>query len=245
MKVSLFITCMADIFAWQVGKATVELLEKYGCKVDFPEGQTCCGQPSYNSGYKKETMKSMKHMIDVFEDAEYIVGPSGSCVYMLREYEHILKDDPEYSEKAKKFSRKAYEITQFLYDVLEVRDIPSTFKGKVTYHPSCHMTRLLGVKEAPLRLLESIEGVDVVPLPQAEDCCGFGGTFAVKNAVISGRMVDEKAHHVEETEAEYLVGGDMACLMNIQGRLTREGKNVEVLHIVEILNQFSNEEVKK
>lgn len=238
MKVSLFITCMADIFAYKVGKATVELLEYYGCDVEFPEAQTCCGQPAYNSGYKNDAKKAMRHMIDTFESAQYVVAPSGSCITMFRAYPEIFKDDPVYYQKATNLANKSYELTQFLYEVLEVRNVPSTFKGTVTYHPSCHMTRLLRVKEAPLRLLESIPGVTLVPLPQAEDCCGFGGTFAVKNDVISGCMVDEKARHVEETEADVLTGGDLACLMNIAGRLTRRGAPVEVKHIAEILNDF-------
>lgn len=236
MRVSLFITCLADIFTSNVGKDTVEILERFGCEVDFPETQTCCGQPAYNSGYLKSTKETMKHMIKVFRDSEYVVGPSGSCVAMLRSYENLFKDDPKWAEEAKKLAAKSYELSQFLVDVLKVDHIGSTFNGRVTYHPSCHMTRLLGVKEAPLRLLENIEGVELIELPQAEDCCGFGGTFSVKQSTISAEMVQEKADHVVETEAEYLVGGDMACLMNIGGRLSREGRNVKVVHLAEILN---------
>lgn len=236
MKVSLFITCMCDIFSSNVGKDTVEILERVGCEVDFPESQTCCGQPAYNSGYLENTKQTMKHMMKTFRDAEYVVGPSGSCIAMLREYETIFRGDPEWEEEAKQLAAKSYELTQFLVDVLGIVNVGSTFKGKVTYHPSCHMTRLLGVKDAPRKLLESIEGVELVNLPQSEDCCGFGGTFSVKNSVISGEMVQEKADHVVETEVEYLVGGDMACLMNIGGRLSREGRNVKVVHLAEILN---------
>lgn len=236
MRVSLFITCLADIFTSNVGKDTVEILERFGCEVDFPETQTCCGQPAYNSGYLKSTKETMKHMIKVFRDSEYVVGPSGSCVAMLRGYENLFKDDPKWAEEAKKLAAKSYELSQFLVDVLKVDHIGSTFNGRVTYHPSCHMTRLLGVKEAPLRLLENIEGIELIELPQAEDCCGFGGTFSVKQSTISAEMVQEKADHVVETEAEYLVGGDMACLMNIGGRLSREGRNVKVVHLAEILN---------
>lgn len=236
MKVSLFITCMCDIFSANVGKDTLEILERFGCEVDFPEAQTCCGQPAYNSGYLTGTKETMKHMMSVFRDANYVVGPSGSCVAMLRSYQDVFRGDSEWEQQAKEFGEKCFEITQFLVDVLGVVDVGSTFKGKVTYHPSCHMTRLLGVKEAPLQLLEQVRGVELVKLPHGEDCCGFGGTFAVKNAVISGQMVQEKANHVMGTEAEYLVGGDMACLMNIGGRLSREGRNVKVVHLTEILN---------
>lgn len=236
MKVSLFITCMCDIFSANVGKDTIEVLERFGCEVDFPEAQTCCGQPAYNSGYLTNTKETMKHMMKVFRDSSYIVGPSGSCVAMLRSYKDIFRGDAEWEELAEKFSAKSFELSQFLVDVLGIVDVGSTFTGRVTYHPSCHMTRLLGVKDAPMQLLNQVKGVDLVKLPHGEDCCGFGGTFAVKNAVISGQMVQEKAVHVMETEAEFLVGGDMACLMNIGGRLSREGRNVKVIHLAEILN---------
>ncbi|WP_085506002.1 (Fe-S)-binding protein [Thalassobacillus devorans] len=237
MKVSLFITCLCDIMSSDVGKDTVEILEKVGCEVDFPELQTCCGQPAYNSGYLKESKESMKQMMRAFKDSEYVVGPSGSCVAMLHEYPHIFKGDPEWEEAANDLAGKSYELTQFLVDVLGVTDVGSKFKGTVTYHPSCHMTRLLGVKDAPMTLLENVKGLEFVELPVKEDCCGFGGTFAVKNPVISEQMVQEKTEHVTETGAEYLVGGDMGCLMNIGGRMTRNGQPVKVLHIANILNQ--------
>ncbi|WP_188456445.1 (Fe-S)-binding protein [Virgibacillus oceani] len=236
MKVSLFITCMCDIITSNVGKDTVELLERLGCEVDFPDAQTCCGQPAFTSGYLEESKKAMKQMMRAFKDSEFVVGPSGSCVGMLREYPKIFAGDPEWEKEANNLAAKSYEITQFLVDVLGVTDIGSTFKGKVTYHPSCHMTRILGIRDAPYTLLKHVQGVDLIELPIKEDCCGFGGTFAVKNSVISGEMVKEKSLHVSETGAEYLVGGDMACLLNIGGRMTREGKNVKIAHITEILN---------
>lgn len=236
MKVSLFITCVCDIIFSDVGKDTVDILERFGCEVDFPEAQTCCGQPAYNSGYLQESKEAMKQMIRAFKDSQYVVGPSGSCVGMLREYPKIFAGDPEWEKPAQDLADKSYELTQFLVNVLGIVDVDSTFKGKVTYHPSCHMTRILGVKDEPIKLLNGVKGVELVELPMKEDCCGFGGTFAVKNAAISGEMVKEKSEHVTETEAEYLVGGDIACLMNIGGRMTREGKNVKVLHIAQILN---------
>lgn len=236
MKVSLFITCVCDILSSDVGKDTVEILERAGCEVDFPEAQTCCGQPAYNSGYLQESKEAMKQMIRAFKDAQYVVGPSGSCVGMLREYPNIFAGDPKWEKPAQELADKSYELTQFLVNVLGIEDVGSTFKGKVTYHPSCHMTRILGVKDEPMKLLRGIKDVELIELPMKEDCCGFGGTFAVKNADISGEMVKEKSEHVTETEAEYLVGGDVACLMNIGGRMKREGKNVKVLHIAQILN---------
>lgn len=237
MKVSLFVTCMCDIFSSNVGKDTVELLEKVGCEVDFPEQQTCCGQPAYNSGYLKDSKAAMKQMMKSFKGSEYVVGPSGSCVGMLREYPQIFKGDPLWEKEAEALAAKTYELTQFLVDVLGVTDVGSNFKGKVTYHPSCHMTRILGVKEAPTILLKNVKGLELIELPIKEDCCGFGGTFAVKNPVISGEMAKEKSRHVSETGAEYLVGGDMACLMNIGGMMRREGKDIKIVHISEILNQ--------
>ncbi len=236
INVSLFITCMCDLISPNVGKDTVELLEHVGCRVNFPEAQTCCGQPAYNSGYLRQSKQAMKQMMRAFRHAEYVVGPSGSCVGMLKQYPDIFADDPEWEPEAIRLAAKSFEITQFLVDVLGIVDVGATFKAKVTYHPSCHMTRLLGVKDAPLTLLEHVRGLEVVELPLKEDCCGFGGTFAVKNAAISTEMVQEKATHVVETGAEYLIGGDMACLMNIGGRLSRNGKDVKVAHITEILN---------
>lgn len=236
MKVSLFITCLCDIFSADVGKDTVEILERFGCEVDFPELQTCCGQPAYNSGYLTESKQAMKQMMRAFKHSEYVVGPSGSCVGMLKEYPNIFKNDPEWEDEAIKLANKSYELTQFLVEVLEIVDVGSAFKGRVTYHPSCHMSRILGVNEAPITLLKNIEGIEYIELPIKEDCCGFGGTFSVKNAVISEEMVKEKSQHVTETEAEYLVGGDMGCLINIGGMMQREGKTVKVVHMAEILN---------
>ncbi|CAM3766541.1 (Fe-S)-binding protein [Mesobacillus zeae] len=236
MKVTLFATCIVDLFQGNVGKATVELLERLGCEIEFPESQVCCGQPSYNSGYVNETKDAMKKMIDTFIDAEYVVSPSGSCAYMFHEYQHIFKGDPVWEPKAKKLAEKTYELTQFIVDVLKVEDVGARFDATVTYHTSCHMTRLLGVKEAPMTLLKNVKGLKFTELPGKEQCCGFGGTFAVKMAQISEQMVDEKVLHVEETGAEYLIGADAACLMNIGGRIERQGKPIKVMHIAEVLN---------
>ncbi|OZU88047.1 Fe-S oxidoreductase [Virgibacillus indicus] len=236
MKVSFFITCMCDIVTPEVGKHAVEVLERLGCEVDFPAAQTCCGQPAFNSGYLEDSKESMKQMIRAFKDSEYVVGPSGSCVGMLREYPKIFKDDPQWERPAKELASKSFELTQFIVDVLGIEDVAAEFNGRVTYHPSCHMTRILGVKEAPLKLLKNVKGIDLIELPIKEDCCGFGGTFAVKNSVISGEMAKEKSQHVSETRAEYLIGGDMACLLNIGGMMQREGKYVQIKHIAEILN---------
>ncbi|MFC4557789.1 (Fe-S)-binding protein [Virgibacillus kekensis] len=236
MRVSLFITCLGDLFYVNAGKATVGLLERFGCEVDFPETQTCCGQPAYNSGYQKNTKDAAKNMIRTFADSDYVVSPSGSCVYMLHEYESLFKDEPEWREKAKSLAEKAYELTQFLTEVLEIEDTGSKYNGKATYHTSCHMTRLLGVKDAPFKLLKNVQGLELIDLPNRQDCCGFGGTFSVKMPAISEQMVDEKIEHVNETEAEVLIGADAGCLMQIGGRLSRKDKPIKVMHIAEILN---------
>lgn len=236
MKVSLFATCLIDLFYTNAGKATVELLERLGCEIDFPEAQTCCGQPAYNSGYVKEAKEAMKHMIRTFEHADYVVTPSGSCATMLKEYPRVFQGDREWESKAKALADKTYELTQFIVDVLKVEDVGAKFQGRATYHTSCHMTRLLGVKEAPFKLLKNVKGLELVPLPNAHQCCGFGGTFSVKMGPISEQMVDEKIEHIEEVNADYLIGADCGCLMNIGGRIERQGKPIKVMHIAEVLN---------
>ncbi|MFC9597950.1 (Fe-S)-binding protein [Peribacillus butanolivorans] len=238
MKVTLFATCLVDLFQSNVGKATVELLERLGCEIDFPESQICCGQPAYNSGYTKESKEAMKKMIQTFEDAEYIVTPSGSCAAMFKEYPVLFKGDAEWETKATALAAKTYELTQFIVNVLKVTDVGATFEGKATYHTSCHMTRLLKVKEAPAILLRHVKGLEMTPLPDAQNCCGFGGTFSVKMGDISGQMVEEKVCNIEDTGADFLIGGDAGCLMNIGGRIQRKGQPIKVLHIAEVLNSI-------
>ncbi len=236
MKVSLFITCLADVFYTGVGKDTVEVLERLGCEVDFPDAQTCCGQPAYNSGYHREAKDVAKHMIKTFEKSDYVVTPSGSCGSMIHEYPHLFKDDIEWKHRAETIAAKTFEFTQFIVDVLKIEDVGATLSKKATYHTSCHMTRLLGVKDAPMKLLENVKGLECASLPNKEICCGFGGTFSVKMVPISEQMVNEKIEHIEETEAEVLIGADCGCLMNIGGRIERQGKPIKVMHIAQVLN---------
>ncbi|MDQ0272517.1 (Fe-S)-binding protein [Cytobacillus purgationiresistens] len=236
MKVTLFATCLVDMFNSNAGKATVELLEKLGCEVDFPESQVCCGQPSYNSGYVKESKEAMKRMITTFSDSEYVICPSGSCAYMFHEYEHVFQGDAVWEPKAKALAERTYELTEFIVNVLGVEDVGARLEAKATFHTSCHMTRLLGVKEAPMKLLSHVKGLEFSELPNKSQCCGFGGTFSVKMGKISEQMVDEKVHHVNETESEILIGADAGCLMNIGGRIERVGAPVKVMHIAEVLN---------
>ncbi|HJA40743.1 MAG TPA: (Fe-S)-binding protein [Firmicutes bacterium] len=243
MKVHLFTQCIVDMFYPNVGIAAVEVLEKLGCEVMLPETQVCCGQPLSNSGYIKDAKKSFKNMIRAFEDAEIVVSLSGSCAYALTEYPHLLDDEPEWKNRAEALTKKTYEFTDFLVNVLKVENIGAKFPKKVTFHKSCHATRLLGIREQPLRLLNHVEGLEYIELKEAERCCGFGGTFSVKMGDISALMVDEKAQTVIDSGADVLTGVDCACLFNIEGRLKRlkdEGKlnrDIEVLHIAEILNQ--------
>ncbi|MTT33093.1 Fe-S oxidoreductase [Terrilactibacillus sp. BCM23-1] len=236
MKVSLFITCLGELFYAKVGKDVTEILERLGCEVDFPKGQICCGQPAFNSGYLNDAKKAAKQMIHAFEDADYIVSPSGSCTTMFREYPKMFVDEPGWKLKAEAMADKTYEFTQFIVHVLGVEDLGAEYEAKATVHTSCHMSRLLGEKEAPFRLLKHVKGLEVIPLPNNYDCCGFGGTFSVKMSPISEEMVDEKVRHIEETEAELVIGSDCSCLMNIGGRINRKGKKIEVKHIAEILN---------
>lgn len=236
MKVSLFATCLVDLFQSNIGKSTVELLERLGCSVDFPKAQTCCGQPAYNSGYVKASRDTMKHTIRTFENAQYVVCPSGSCAYMLKEYPHLLADEPYWQERAQMLAQKTYELTQFIVDVLQIEDVGAKLEGTATYHPSCHMTRLLQVQSAPLTLLRNVKGLEVIELPLKENCCGFGGTFSVKMSTISEQMVDEKVASIQSTGVHYLVGADAGCLMNIGGRMQRQNLQVETKHIAEILN---------
>ncbi|RFT95938.1 (Fe-S)-binding protein [Paenibacillus jamilae] len=235
MKVSLFITCLSDAMYPKVGEAMARLLARYGVELEFPKVQTCCGQPSYNSGYWDETRAAAKTILKAFNNSDFVVSPSGSCTYMIHHYPELFKDEPEWLESARRLEQKTYEFTQFMVQVLGVTDVGASFPHTVTYHPSCHGTRLLGVKEEPMKLLGSVKGLQLVPLPFAEDCCGFGGTFAVKMPDISGAMVTEKVDHIRETEAEVLVGLDMACLMNIAGNLRYRKEPVRVMHLAELL----------
>lgn len=236
MKVSLFITCLSDALYPRVGEAMVRILARYGVQVHFPEAQTCCGQPAFNSGYWEEARTSALTLIHAFADSDYVISPSGSCTGMIHHYyPKLFENDPQLLAKANALREKTYEFTQFLVNVLGVTDLGAVFPHKVTYHPSCHGSRLLGIKQEPLQLMEQVQGLDLVPLPFAEDCCGFGGTFAVKMSDISGAMVTEKADHVLETDAEVLVGLDLGCLMNISGNLRFRGKPVRVMHLAELL----------
>lgn len=237
LRASLFITCLADQLFADVGLSMARVLKRLGVELDFPEQQACCGQPAFNSGYRDEARHVARGMLEAFEHSEYVVSPSGSCAGMICHfYAELFRDEPELSERAARLAAKTYELSQFLVNVLGVSDVGARFPHTVTYHASCHGSRLLGVKDEPLRLLSAVRGLSLVPLVRCEDCCGFGGTFAVKLSSISGAMVDEKVEHVKATGADYVVGTDMGCLLNIAGRLSRRGLPIKTLHLAQVLD---------
>ena len=241
MKVSLFVTCLIDQLYPDVGVSAVSLLQKLGCEVDFPKGQTCCGQPAFNSGYTDTARLVALTHLNAFASADYVVSPSGSCTGMVHHYYHeLFKDDPVLLRKSEALVDKTYELSQFLVNVLKVTNVGAHFPHTVTYHPSCHGSRLLGVKDEPLELLKQVRGIEIRPLEKSQDCCGFGGTFAVKMSDISGAMVSEKVGKISDTQAEYVVGTDMGCLMNISGSLRRKGLPTQALHLAQILNSGDN-----
>lgn len=235
MRVSMFITCVSDAVYPQVGEAMVRLLARYGIQLDFPMVQTCCGQPAFNSGYWDEARQAALTILQAFEDSDFVIAPSGSCTGMLLHYPKLFQDDPVNLAKARNLQGKCYEFSQFMVQVLGITDLGAVFPHKVTYHPSCHGTRILGIRDEPMLLMQKIKDMELVSLPFAEDCCGFGGTFAIKMADISGAMVNEKSDHVLETEAEILTGLDMGCLMNIAGNLRYRQQPVRVMHLAELL----------
>ncbi|WP_026962603.1 (Fe-S)-binding protein [Alicyclobacillus herbarius] len=236
MKVALFVTCLADSLYPQVAEAMVRVLHHLGVQVEFPEAQTCCGQPAFNSGYAEEARVVARTLLDAFRSYEYVVSPSGSCCGMIHHYyPDLFADDAGRRAEAEALAEKTYEFSQFVVRVLGVTDLGAKFSARATYHPSCHASRLLGVREEPLQLLAHVHGLELVPLPYASDCCGFGGTFAVKMGALSAAMVRDKVKNITATEAEVLVGTDMGCLMNIGGRLAREGQRVRVMHLAEVL----------
>jgi L-lactate dehydrogenase complex protein LldE len=237
-RVALFITCFNDTLFPGVGRSTVALLERLGVDVDFPEAQTCCGQMHSNSGYQLEAVPLARRFVRVFAGAEAIVCPSASCAGMVREaYPRLaaVVGDDELGREAAEIIPRVYELTEYLVDVLGVEDVGASFPHRVTYHPTCHSMRALHVGDRPLRLLRAVHGIDLVELPEALECCGFGGTFAVKNADTSMAMLGDKLRHVLDTRAEVCTAVDTSCLMHIGGALRRQRAGVRVMHIAEIL----------
>jgi L-lactate dehydrogenase complex protein LldE len=235
-KVGLFVTCLADLFRPSVGFAAVRLLQAAGCSVDVPEGITCCGQPAYNSGDSDTARDLARRVIEAYAPYAYVVAPSGSCAGMLKlHYPALFAADAAMKTEAEGFAAKVHELTSFLADVIGLETLVGRVESRVTYHDSCSGLRELGIREQPRRLLGLVEGVELVELTDRDTCCGFGGTFCVKYPDISGEMVANKARAVSATGATLLLGGDLGCLMNIAGRLAREGSEVEVRHVAEVL----------
>jgi L-lactate dehydrogenase complex protein LldE len=239
-RVSLFVTCLGDVFYPEVGEATVRLLHRLGIAVDFPRGQTCCGQPAFNAGFRQPAKDVARRNLTLFADAEYIVVPSGSCAAMWRVfYPELFADDPVLGERAEALATRTYELAEFLVHVVGVERLGAVFHGKVTYHASCHLLRELGVAEAPCQLISQVEGTELVPMDLAEQCCGFGGTFAVKYPEISDAMLQKKIASLKRAGADTLVSCDAGCLMHIAGRLRRQGETIRIMHLAELLNAGS------
>jgi L-lactate dehydrogenase complex protein LldE len=229
------VTCLADALFPSVGIATVRLLRRLGVEVDFPPAQTCCGQPHFNSGYRAYAQDLAKHTIRAFANAQTIVTPSGSCAAMVKlEYPELMHGDLIWHERAEDLARRTRELSDFLVNVLGVEDVGARFAGKVTYHMACHL-RGLGLETEPQRLLQRVRDLEYVPLEQADECCGFGGSFSVRFPGISGAMVRDKAKAIEKSGAQAVVATDSGCLMNIAGYLRRTASPIRALHLAEVL----------
>ena len=238
MRAALLVTCLNDALFPDVGRATVSLLRRLGVEVDFPVGQACCGQPLVNTGYLDEAVPVVRGFVEAFGGYDVVVAPSGSCAGSVRHQHEMVarrSGDAGLVRAVAETSPRTFELSEFLVDVLGVVDVGAYFPHTVTYHPTCHSLRMLGVGDRPRRLLEAVRGLRLVDLSRAEECCGFGGTFAVKNAEVSVAMGADKARHVRDTGAEVLVAGDSSCLMHIGGVLSRQRSGVRTMHLAEVL----------
>lgn len=237
MKVALFVTCLVDLMRPSIGFAAIRLLESAGCEVVVPESQTCCGQPAFNSGDRKAAIALARKTITEFEGFDYVVAPSGSCADQIRtEYPGLFIDDPEWRRRAEALAASTWELTSFLVDVLKVQAVPGRFDGSLTYHDSCTGLRSLGIKAQPRQLLARVPGATLKEMPESEACCGFGGTFSVKFGNISASIAEKKCVNAQAAMADAVVGGDLGCLLNIEGKLRRMGdEKTRVLHVAEVL----------
>jgi L-lactate dehydrogenase complex protein LldE len=237
MRVALFVTCLVDLMRPRIGFASLKLLEAAGCEVVVPESQTCCGQPAFNSGDRASAAMLAKKVIAEFEGFDYVVAPSGSCADHIRnEYPGLLADEPAWQARAQALAARVFELTDFLANVARLETLPGDFRGIVTYHDSCAGLRHLGIKQQPRQLLARLPGVQVKEMEGAEECCGFGGTFSVKFGEVSAAIAERKCEKVQASGADAVVGGDLGCLLNIEGKLRRMGdEKTRVLHIAEVL----------
>ena len=237
--VQLFVTCLIDTLYPEIGQAVVDVLARAGVQADFPQGQTCCGQPAFNAGLRRQARQMAEHTIRVFEASPGpVVIPSGSCTGMIRHsYPELFADDPAWLARANSLAERSYEFSEFLVDVLQVTDVGARFPGKVTYHSSCHLLRDLGVDQQPKTLLQQVRELEMVPLSGTDECCGFGGVFSVEHPEISAAMLERKLANIESSGAGVVVSCDAGCITNINGGLHRQGKPQRSLHIAEILSK--------
>ncbi len=238
MKASLFIPCLVEQFHPEVGEATAEVLRRLGVELVYPQGQTCCGQPSYKVGVRRQALRLARRFIQLFEGSEAIVAPSGSCVSMVRNYyPELFRDEPRWHDRSVELGSRVYEFTEFIVKVLRVHDVGATWAGKAVYHDSCQVSRALGIREEPRTLLSHVAGLELLEMDQADVCCGFGGSFSLQFPHISEALVREKVGQVLATGAEFLISAEISCLMNIGGYLQEQGHPVRALHIAEVLAQ--------
>ena len=237
MRVGLFVTCLVDLLRPRIGFSAIKLLEAAGCEVVVPAAQTCCGQPGYNSGDRRSALVLAKKLLAEFADCDYLVAPSGSCAGMIRvHYAELAKDEPELTEPMASLSAKTFELSEFLVDIAKLDRVPGDFQGRVTYHDACAGLRELGVQSQPRALLAKMPGVSLTEMPTAEECCGFGGTFAFKFGEISAAIAEKKCVDIQATTADAVALGDLGCMLNIEGKLRRMGdEKTQVLHIAELL----------
>lgn len=240
--VGLFVTCLVDLFRPTVGFAAIKLIERSGCIVEVPSAQTCCGQPAYNSGDRNDARALAKATIMAFEGYDYIVAPSGSCAGMLKHhYPELLQDDEQLASRVKAFAGKVHELVSFLVDVRGLKEVEAHFPATVTYHDSCAGLRELDVKQQPRQLLQSVEGITLKEMDDCEVCCGFGGTFSIKYPEISNAIVEKKTANIAGSDARCLLAGDLGCLMNMAGKLSREGRTIQARHVAEVLAGMTDE----
>ncbi|UPY37313.1 (Fe-S)-binding protein [Sediminicoccus sp. KRV36] len=236
-RIALFVTCLVDLYRPSVGFSAIKLLEDAGCEVVVPLSQTCCGQPAFNSGDRASAQDIARQVIEAFLPYDYVVAPSGSCAGMIAHHYPSLfaESDPEARGRAEALAAKTHELVSFLTDVLKLSRVEASYDGTITYHDSCAGLRELGIKAQPRRLLETVQGLAIQELAEPEICCGFGGTFCVKYPEISTRMVSDKVRDITATGADTLLAGDLGCLLNMAGRLKREGSGIRVRHVAEVL----------
>ncbi|MEM7562991.1 MAG: (Fe-S)-binding protein [Pseudomonadota bacterium] len=241
-RVGLFVTCLVDLYRPSIGFAAVKLLQQAGCQVEVPEAQTCCGQPAYNSGDETHARQLAIQVLEAFETFDYVVGPSGSCLGTIRcHYPELFASDEKLLARFEALAAKSFELVSFLVDVLHVDQVQAGYAGHVTFHDACSGLRELGIKTQPRQLLKSVEGLSFSELEDCDVCCGFGGTFCVKYPEISGRMASDKLLAIQATGADTLLAGDLGCLLNLAGKMRREGVATRVFHVAEILADMSDD----